>query len=165
LTYAQSAEFEVVVAAPAQQLFDYLDDQENLGTHMQKSSVMMLGSSMAYEFDETRGRAVGSVIRMTGKIAGLNLQVEEVVIQRQPPFEKVWETRGEPHLLVIGSYRMGFETKAIGRLCRMRVFIDFNYPNSMLGRVAGWFLGRTYARWCVRQMAIGAQTRFSKDPV
>jgi hypothetical protein len=58
LTYSKSTEVEVVVAAPAQQLFDYLDDQANLGTHMQKSSMMMFGGGMAYQFDEARGRTV-----------------------------------------------------------------------------------------------------------
>lgn len=165
MTYAQSTVVEVTVEAPAQHLFDYLDDQANLGMHMQKSSMMMFGGSMTYEFDEARGHTVGSVIRMAGKVAGVSLLVEEVVIQRQPPFKKAWETRGEPHLLVIGSYRMGFEIKATGRHCRLRVFLDFNYPGPMLGRAAGWFLGRIYARWCVRQMAVGARARFSKDPI
>ncbi|WP_234841878.1 hypothetical protein [Sinorhizobium meliloti] len=58
-------------------LFDYLDDQASLGSHMQKPSMMMLGGRMSYEFDEARGRTVGSVIRMRGNILGLVLPLKK----------------------------------------------------------------------------------------
>ncbi|MDP9630353.1 UNVERIFIED_ORG: hypothetical protein J2W85_002427 [Ensifer adhaerens] len=161
MIYTHSAQADVEVATSAERLFDYMDNQANPGTHMQRSSMMMLWGSMAYDFDAARGRSVGSVIKMTGKVAGLKLYVEEVVIQRQPPFLKVWETRGEPRLLVIGSYRMRFQIEAIGRLCRLNVFIDYNYPSSMVGRIAGTLLGAIYARWCVARMAASAKAEFS----
>lgn len=161
MIYTRSAQADVEVTTSAERLFDYMDDQANPGTHMQRSSAMMLWGSMAYDFDDARGRSVGSVIKMTGKVAGLNLYVEEVVIQRQPPFLKAWETVGEPRLLVIGSYRMRFQIEDSGRLCRLHVFIDYNYPTSVVGRIAGTLLGAIYARWCVDRMATAAKAAFS----
>lgn len=161
MIYAHSAQADVEVTASAELLFDYMDDQAKPGTHMQRSSAMMLSGSMAYEFDDARGRSVGSVIKVTGKVAGLKLYVEEVVIQRQPPLLKAWETVGEPRLLVIGSYRMRFQIEESGRLCRLHVFIDYNYPTSVVGRIAGFLLGAIYARWCVKQMAAAAMAAFS----
>ncbi|WP_426129138.1 hypothetical protein [Pararhizobium sp. PWRC1-1] len=98
MIYAHSAQADVEVATSAERLFDYMDDQASPGTHMERSSAMMVWGSMAYDFDEACGRSVGSVIKMTGKVAGLNLHVEEVVIQRQAPFLKAWETVVEPRL-------------------------------------------------------------------
>lgn len=153
MTYTHSAQTVVSVAASAEALFDYLDDQARLGSHMQKPSMMMLGGRMSYAFDEAQGRAVGSVIRMEGRILGGTLSVEEVVIERQPPHRKVWQTRGRPKLLIIGAYRMGFEISTSGKSSRLLVFIDYDYPGSAAGRIVGAIFGPTYARWCINRMA------------
>jgi len=163
LTYSYSAQTVVNVAAPAEALFDYLDDQARLGSHMQKPSMMMLGGRMSYGFDEAQGRAVGSVIRMEGNILGGRLSVEEMIVERQPPTRKVWETRGRPNLLVIGAYRMGFEINASGESSRLRVFIDYNHPSSVTGQILGRMFGPIYARWCVDRVAKDAISRFQAD--
>ena len=38
-----------------------------------------------------QGRSVGSHIRLSGRILGMQLYVDEVVTQRNPPFEKTWK--------------------------------------------------------------------------
>ena len=72
--------------------------------------MMMMGSNMQTPFDESRGQAVGSHVRMTGRILGLDLFVEEIVRVREPLRRKKWETIGTPRLLVIGGYSLGFES-------------------------------------------------------
>ncbi|MFC0808897.1 SRPBCC family protein [Ensifer sp. P24N7] len=153
MTYTHAAQAIADVAMPAGLLFDHLDDQAGLGSHMQKPSMMMLGGRMAYDFDEAQGRAIGSVIRMEGTILGVRLFVEEVVTDHRPPLRKVWETRGRPNLLVIGAYRMGFEIDTLGETSRLRVFIDYEYPPSLAGRFLGPLFGPIYAQWCVNRMA------------
>ncbi|MET4686236.1 SRPBCC family protein [Sinorhizobium fredii] len=160
MTYAHSAQAIVDVAASPEALFDYLDDQVRVGSHMQKPSMMMLGGRMSYEFDDAQGRAVGSVIRMQGNILGLVLSVEEVVIERRPPRRKAWETRGDPNLLVIGAYRMGFEISASGETSRLRVFINYDYPATFAGKFLGSLCAPMYARWCVNRMAKDAADAF-----
>ena len=95
---------------------------------MEKPSLMMAGATMRVETDALKGRAVGSVIRITGRVLGVNLTVDEVVTERVPPLHKTWETRGEPRLLVIGSYRMGFTISPQGDRSRLVVFIDYQLP-------------------------------------
>ena len=102
---------EVDVDADARSLFALLDDHRWLAGHMEKPSLMMAGATMQVETDALLGQAVGSLIRITGRVLGVNLMVEEVVTERVPPLRKTWETRGEPRLLVIGSYRMIKEMK------------------------------------------------------
>jgi hypothetical protein len=161
MKYAHHDEISVDVSAAAAPLFDHLDDQERLGAHMNKPSMMMLGGRMFYGFDAARGRAVGSVIRMGGNFLWLNLFVEEVVSEHERPLRKTWETRGAARLLIIGPYRMGFEIEAVGELSRLRVFIDYDAPKSFVGRVFGALLAPVYARWCVQRMAEDARRTFS----
>lgn len=42
--------------------------------------------------DQGGGRAVGSRVRMSGQIMGIPLSLEEVVVERDPPSRKAWET-------------------------------------------------------------------------
>ena len=156
--HADAATAEVR-AAPAT-LFDYLDDQTRLGAHMEKPSMMMMGGRMRYEFDDAKGRAVGSKIEMSGSFLGLTLSVQELVTEREPPRRKVWETRGQPHILIIGRYRMGFEIAPAGDRSSLRVFIEYDRPHSPFGRLLGRAFGPLYARWCVKRMADDARKHF-----
>jgi len=157
--FTESAMAEVA-AAPGR-LFEHLDDHARLAMHMERRSMMMMGGRMTYTFDEAKGRAVGSVIRMGGSFLGISLGVEEAVIERDPPRRKVWETIGHPRLLVIGAYRMGFEIEPRDDRSELRVFIDYSHPASPMGRVLGRLSAGAYARWCVRRMADDAVEHFA----
>jgi hypothetical protein len=160
MNYAHTDEATAEVRAAPGKLFDHLDDQARLGAHMEKPSMMMMGGRMTYEFDEAKGRAVGSVIKMGGSVLGVRLFIEEVVTERDPPRRKVWETRGQPSILIIGSYRMGFEIAPSGERSRLRVFIEYDDPPSRVGRILGGVSAPMYARWCVRRMAEDARQHF-----
>lgn len=147
---------EVDVDADAHSLFVHLDDHRRLAAHMEKPSLMMAGATMRVETDAFQGQAVGSSIRVTGRVLGLNLMVEEVVTERVPPMRKTWETRGEPRLLVIGSYRMGFIISPQGDRSRLVVFIDYQLPPRGVAHGLALLFGRTYAAWCTRRMATDA---------
>ena len=115
---------------------------------------------MKLRLDEAQGRGVGAKIALEGRMLGIALRVEEVITEYRPPAQKVWETIGEPRLLVIGSYRMGFtgEPQPTGSL--LAVFIDYELPSGLwgvLGRLAGPF----YARWCSLNMAKAVARRFA----
>jgi hypothetical protein len=148
------------VHAAADMLFPYLDDHAQLSAHMGRSSWMMLGSRMAVELDTSKGRAVGAHIRLDGRVLGIPLSVEEVVIERQPPVRKVWQTLGVPRLLVIGDYRMGFEIQPRGTSVSLCVFIDYALPTEFPGSILGRLLGEFYARWCTASMAQDAANHF-----
>lgn len=143
---------QVDVDATAESLFAHLDDHRRLVSHMEKPSLMMAGATMRVETDELQGQAVGSVIRVSGRVLGMVLSVEEVVTERIAPWSKTWETRGEPRLLVIGAYRMGFTITPRERASRLVVSIDYELPQRGLGRVLGRLFGSAYAAWCTRRM-------------
>ncbi len=147
---------EVVVALDADTLFAMLDDHRRLASHMERPSWMMAGASMRVETDERGGQAVGSVIRLEGRVLGLSLAVDEAVTVRVPPVRKTWETLGEPRLLVIGAYRMGFAIAPSGTGSHLEVFIDYRLPRRGPSRVLGLLFGQVYAAWCTRRMCADA---------
>ena len=154
------SEARVLVGAPADAVFAHLDDHARLSAHMTRRSWMMAGSRMILQLDTDEGHAVGSTIRLSGRVLGLRLELVEVVTERQPPLRKVWETVGQPRLLVIGPYRMGFEIEPQREAAWLSVFIDYALPDSRLGRWIGRMFGPWYAHWCTRRMAKDAATRF-----
>jgi hypothetical protein len=153
-------EFEALIHASAAEVFEHADDHARLSAHMNKSSWTMGGGRMAIESDEHRGRAVGSRIRIEGRVLGLRLSVEEAVTERNPPFRKVWETVGRPRLLVIGHYRMGFDVTPRDEGCLFRVFIDYALPDDLPARWFARLLSSYYARWCARRMVDDAIANF-----
>ena len=152
---------EVEVAADAPSLFAFLDDHRRLAAHMEKPSMMMAGATMHVATDTQQGQTVGSLISITGRVLGMNLAVDEVVTERIPPLCKIWETQGEPRLLVIGSYRMGFTISARGDRSRLVVFIDYQLPPRGFAYALALIFGRIYAAWCTRRMAADAVAAFA----
>jgi ribose-phosphate pyrophosphokinase len=151
----------VLVAAPVRDVFEYVDDHVRLSSHMSGGSWMMGGGSMAVKVDAGQGRTVGSRIGLRGKVFGIRLDAEEVVVERTAPIRKFWETIGEPRLLVIGSYRMGFELEDLGDLSRLQVTIAYRLPASRGARWLSVLFGRSYARWCTRRMSENARQHFT----
>lgn len=153
-----------MLEAPIDAAFTYLDDFRELSAHMEKSSGMMMGSRMTIEMDEQGGRAVGSKVRMQGKMLGMTLALEEVVTEREPPRLKAWQTV-TANLLVIGPYRLGFELEPEGARTRMRVFIDYDFPAGAPARWLGRLFAGAYARWCTGRMGADASKHFATPSV
>ena len=151
----------VSIDAPPGDVFSYLNRHARLATHMTQASWMMGGGRMDISVDEGGGEKLGSHIRMSGKAFGISLFLDEVVTRYEPPVAKVWGTVNTLRLLVIGHYRMGFELVPQNAGSKLCVFIDYNLPESLGGRVLGFLLGRVYAKWCVNSMLRDAVEHFS----
>lgn len=160
------AESRVPVHASEAVLFALLDDHTRLSAHMSRPSWRTGWMRMGISTDGGGGKAIGSHIRLAGRILGVSIFLDEVVVEREPPRRKVWETVGEPRLLVIGGYRMGFEIIAHGVYpgVDLRVFIDYDLPRGA-ARPLGWLLGGWYARWCTGRMARDARDAFAAAPL
>jgi hypothetical protein len=159
--YSEHAECTTIVHAPADRIFERLDDQTRLSAHMSQRSWKMGWGKMDTHLDERQGRAVGSHIVLSGRVFGVRLYLDEVVTAREPPLNKSWQTVGEPRLLVIGPYRMGFSLTGMGADAALRVTIDYKLPTRGLPRLLGKLFGSSYAKWCVRQMAEDARRAFA----
>lgn len=163
----QHHEDSALIPARAEDVFAYVDDQPRLSSHMSQSSWAMGGGRMETSVDAGRGQEVGSHMRLSGRVLGIELFLEQVVTHREPPRNKAWETIGNPKLLVIGNYRMGLDITPQNDNSILRVFIDYELPATPGTRWLGYLFGRVYAKWCVRQMVQGAREHFttSRDSV
>lgn len=157
------AESNAAVSASPNQVFALIDDHNRLASHMSQSSWQMGGGSMKTILDESSGQKVGSHVRMSGRVFGIKLSLDEVVTERDPPTRKVWETVGTPRLLVIGSYRMGFELTPGATGSQLRVFIEYALPIPWVEHWLGRLFGGYYARWCTRRMVDDAVQYFSAN--
>ena len=162
--YTKRYSTTVSIPATASEVFALVDDHARLASHMSQRSWAMGGGSMALESDSAQGKAVGSRLRLHGVVFGLRLSVEETVVERTPPLRKVWETTGEPRLLVVGRYRMGFEIEESAPASRLTVFIDYDLPSAGASRWLGILFGGRYARWCTERMANDAARLISMAP-
>ena len=155
------AESNALVSASPEQVFALIDDHKRLASHMSEPSWQMGGGSMKTILDAFSGQRVGSHIRVNGRVFGIQLSLDEIVTERDPPTRKVWETVGTPRLLVIGSYRMGFELTPRATGSHLRVFLDYALPHPWLEHWLGHLFGGYYARWCTQRMVTDAVQHFS----
>ena len=159
------AEADCEVPADPLPIFEYIDRPERLSAHMERRSWRMGGGTMTIDTDAGGGRAVGSRMRLAGRVLGMDLAVEGEVTEREPPYRKVWQTEGEPRLLVVGAYRMEVTIDKRGIGSHVRIAIDYALPSDGLSRWLGALFGGTYARWCVEQMIEDVRQRFAdKSP-
>ena len=143
-----------------ERVFAFIDDHKRLLSHMSTPSWRMGGGSMTTTHDDGRGQRVGSHIRVSGRVLGFAIWVHEVVIEREPPTRKVWETVGSPRLYVIGSYQMGFETAPREGGTLLRVFIDYALPATWPSRWLGRLFSGCYAQWCTHSMVDDTASHF-----
>jgi hypothetical protein len=165
VTMSRHFESAGFVTASPDAVFSYVDDHERLSSHMTRSSWMMGGGRMDVKLDAGRGRRLGSRIQMSGRAFGLELSLEELISEYVPPRHKAWETVGEPRLLIIGPYRMGFDIEPRTGGSTLRVFIDYELPHARRG---GWLIAKLaswYAAWCTKRMVADAVAHFAAGPV
>lgn len=160
--YSRHFEKSVAINADQNDVFAYADNPTNFSSHMNQSSVMMAGSTMETEIDKGEGKEIGSHIKMKGKVLGVPLSLDEVIIERNPPDNKAWETVGDINLLVIDHYKLGFDIKPSNSQSAMTVYINYNLPQSKKTQWIGRLFGGMYAKWCVTQMVNGVSNHFNK---
>ncbi len=153
---------KVKLKASVAEAFAYLSDPQKLSSHMGKSSWMMGGAAMSIRLDEKNGKTLGSEIVLEGKMMGMPLFVREIVTECVPPTKKTWETRGPQKMIVIDQYQMGFEISEEKNELGLTVFINYNTPQTGIGKWFGNSVASRYAKWCVRQMADDANAHFSE---
>lgn len=159
--YTKHEESTGVVSASPEQTFAWLDDQTHLTEHMSKRSWKMGWGEMETVLDAQAGRSPGSHILLRGRVFGIQLSLEEVVTVHEAPVRKTWETIGEPRLLVVGPYQMGFDLTPAGTATKVHVTIDYERPARGFPRILGRLFGRAYAKWCTRQMVDAARHAFA----
>lgn len=147
--YGQHYEDSVFIPAPAQEVFSYVDDHSNYYSHVIKFS-RIVGGRMDLQMDEGHGQSVGSHIRLSGKVLGKPLSLEEAITKGEPPHINTWETVGIPKFLIVGQYQYNvqIEPQRNGSMLRVSFYSD---PPKESGWLRRWF-SRVYTKLCGREM-------------
>lgn len=147
----------VTIRAPVEAVFAYLDDTRAIGKHMMSRSMPMMGGRMDYDFITPNPTGVGATYRGGGSVLGMRMEFTCEVSEWKKNERKVWRTVGTPRLLIIGPYEMGFTVADGTDATTVDVWISYELPRSIGGRVLGALLATSYARWCARSVAEGAK--------
>jgi hypothetical protein len=71
--------------------------------------------------------------------------------------EKVWRTIGDPRLIVLGRFEMRFGIDPVSEGTRLTMALGYELPPKGVGRLLGWALAASYAKWCLRRMCRDAK--------
>jgi hypothetical protein len=133
-------------------VFKTIDDLGVTGMHMTNSSMMMMGSKLKLEFLTTNKTGVGSRYRWTGKMMGLMMDFTVEVTKWINGVEKVWETIGNPQLIIYSRYRMKLRVSEINKTTQAELSISYEKPKGFFNRILCFFLADWYCRWCLKKM-------------
>jgi len=155
----------VEIAAAPETVSAHVDDFQNVGSHMTERSMAMMGRRLRLDRISENATGVGACYRWHGRIAGLAIDLTEVVTEWVPNRHQVWETVGDPRLIIMSGYRMSFTLAPMSTGTVLTITIEYELPGSLFGRVLGWLLGDVYSRWCLRRMCRDTRKALEKGSV
>lgn len=143
---------KIHIRAPVEKVFAFLDDLSKTGMHMSERSMMMMGSKLELERLPGPEKGEGATFRWSGKVLGLPVNFTETVTRWKKNEEKVWETVGEPRMIILGWYRMRLTTEPKKSGTSVLLEIQYEPPKGFFYKLLSAFLARQYAGWCLNQM-------------
>ena len=147
------------IAAPAELVFDYVDDIRNLARHMSEArSMPMMGSKLKLEILTSNATDVGATYQYSGSMMGLMIDFSETVTKYVSGREKIWRTIGNPQLLIVESFEMRVVVEPLqANTAQLTISFDYDLPRSGMWRLIGRALAGSYARWCLDSMISGTK--------
>ena len=144
--------------APAEAVFAFMDDVNNTGMHMTKSSGAMMGSKLQFEWLTPRKTGLASSYHWTGKVMGMKMDFTVKVDEWEQGRRKVWGTVGKARMIVIDWFQMYLVTTPDSdHTTRARLGIYYTRHRGLLG----FLLGKWYSKWCVKNMLRDTGKHFS----
>lgn len=147
-----SLQKEITIRAPVKSVFRYMDDLSKTGMHMSENSMMMMGSKLKLEHVSGPEKGMGATFRWKGKTMGFPLDFTVRVTKWAENEEKVWETVGNPQLVILGWYLMRLRTVADGEGTRVSLEIRYRRPERLFYKLLSVLFARVYAEWCLSRM-------------
>jgi hypothetical protein len=131
------------------EIFVFMDNIENTGSHMTKSNAQMMGSKLALHWLTPHHTGPGTSYRWTGRTMCMKMDFTVQVSDWNEDKRKVWGTVGKAKMIVISWFEMYLDLSPgeKGHTCtRLRI----HYTRSK--NLAGLLFGRAYSKWCVNSM-------------
>lgn len=144
---------KILIAAPVEKVFGFMDDLGKTGMHMSERSMMMMGRKLKLERLAGPEKGVGATFRWRGKVMGLSVDFTEKVTSWKKNAEKVWETDGsQPQMIILGWYRMRLRTEPKENKTLASLEIEYAPPKGFFYKLLSIILARRYAEWCLNKI-------------
>lgn len=152
-----------VYNVPAEKVFSYLDDLTVTGMHMTSSSAMTMGSKLHLEYLTKHHTGLGSKYRWTGRMMGIKMDFTVEVTKWVEGVEKIWETIGEPKMIIYFWYRMHLVVYPKGDITQAELSITYEKPKGWFARIISFLFADWYCNWCLKKMLSDSKRRTEKD--
>ncbi|HET9137022.1 MAG TPA: SRPBCC family protein [Candidatus Kapabacteria bacterium] len=142
----------IIIKAPVEQVFAYMDNIGNTGMHMMKNSSMMMGSKL--KLDQLSENATGpnATFRWYGKMLWFKMDFTVLVTKWIKDREKSWETIGSARMIILGWYRMQLILTPIENTTKAELSIQYIKPEGFFYKILSLLLSSYYASWCLSNM-------------
>jgi hypothetical protein len=161
----KTLEREILILAPVEKVFAFMDDLTQTGMHMSERSMMMMGSKLELERLPGPEKGVGATFRWSGKVLGLPVDFTETVTYWKENEGKVWETVGSPLMIILGWYRIRLITKPNGEGTSVSLEIEYEPPKGFFYTLLSAVFSRWYAVWCLSKMLGDTKRTLEKEKV
>jgi hypothetical protein len=143
----------------AEDVFAFMDDVNNTGMHMTKSSGAMMGSKLKFEWLTENKTGIGSTYHWDGKVMGMKMDFTVKVNEWEKSKRKVWGTIGPAKMIVIDWFQMYLITtqKEDGK-SEAKLGIYYTKHRGLWG----FLLGKWYSKWCVKNMLRDTKKHFDE---
>ena len=138
--------------ATPEKVFQCIDDLGVTGMHMTKSSMPMMGGKLDLNFLTANHTGLGSKYRWTGKVVGMTMDFTVEVTKWIKDKEKIWETIGEPKMIIYSWFRMQLAISPSANNTQAELSISYEKPNGWFNRLLSFFLADWYCIWCLKNM-------------
>ncbi len=149
--------------ATPEKVFRSIDDLGVTGMHMGKSSMMMMGSKLNLEFLTENKTGLGTSYRWTGATMGFKMDFTVVVTKWELGKEKIWETIGDPNLIIYSWYSMHLKLSALEGLTSAELSISYERPKGFLYKLLSFLFADWYCNWCLKNMLRDAKKSLSES--
>ena len=143
---------EIIIQALPEKVFAYMDNINNTGMHMTKSSKPMMGSKLELKQLSENATGLNSKFHWFGKMMWFTMDFTVVVTKWIKDKEKVWETIGEAKMIIMGWYQMRLVISPEGANTKAVLSIAYTKPKNIFLKIIAFFFAPLYADWCLNNM-------------
>jgi hypothetical protein len=143
---------DIVINAPVEEVFAYMDNIGNTGMHMMKNSSMMMGSKLQLEQLSENAIGQNATFRWYGKMLWLKMDFTVVVTNWIKDQKKTWETVGVASMIILGWYRMELILTPKENTTNAELSIQYTKPEGFFYMMLSLLLSSFYANWCLANM-------------
>jgi hypothetical protein len=141
---------EIIVQVAPEKVFAYMDNINNIGMHMIKSSKPMMSSKLELKQLSENPTGLNSRLRWFGKMMWFTMDFTVIVTKWIKEKEKVWETIGKAKIIIMGWYQMRLVISSASGGQSIKAALSFAYtkPKNISFKFIAFSFAPLYAKWC-----------------